>query len=83
MDERHSMRLLRSQLELMQQVGALKAGSVEAMTQFLSGGLKEMTLWHAQESAQEGRKISLEETMAVISLFLEGIRRRASAESHS
>ncbi len=76
MDERHSMRLLRSQLDMMQQVGAIKRGSIRAMTHFLSGGLNEMTLWHAQESASNERKLNLEETMATIAMFLEGVKQQ-------
>jgi AcrR family transcriptional regulator len=69
MDERHSMRLLREQLQLMEQKGHLKAVSIDAMTHFLSGALNESALWLAQKTDYDQ---SLEEVMRLLSLMLEG-----------
>lgn len=72
MDEQHSMRLLREQLQGMQQQGQLKPVSIEALTHFLSGALNESALWIAQmgDASQ-----ALEETAQMISLLLEGFRK--------
>lgn len=77
MDEIHSMRLLRGQLELMKQEGYLKPVSIDAMTHFLSGALNEIALWNAQASKDQS---SMEETTTVISLFLEGFKRRTAEQ---
>ncbi|RXZ80598.1 TetR/AcrR family transcriptional regulator [Paenibacillaceae bacterium] len=71
LDEQNSMRLLRGQLQMMQEHGLLRPVPVEAMTHFLSGALNESALWIAQmpDSSQ-----SLEETMTVMTLFLQGYR---------
>jgi AcrR family transcriptional regulator len=69
MDEENSMRHLREQLGLMQRQGVLKPVPLDAMTHFLSGALNESVLWIAQN---EDDARSLEETMIVISHFMEG-----------
>lgn len=52
MDRSHSMRLLRAQLDAMQQQGHLvRTVSVDALTCFISGGLNETAIWLAQETA--------------------------------
>lgn len=72
MDEQHSMRLLREQLQGMQEQGQLKPVSIEAMTHFLSGALNESALWIAQmPDTSQG----LEETAQMISLLTEGFRK--------
>ncbi|MFD0868340.1 TetR/AcrR family transcriptional regulator [Paenibacillus residui] len=71
MDEQNSMRLLRDQLQWMQQLGYLKPVSIEALTHALSGAMNEAALWMAQ-MPEEGQP--LEETMTVISLLLEGFK---------
>ncbi|WP_028596385.1 TetR/AcrR family transcriptional regulator [Paenibacillus assamensis] len=75
LDGKHSMRLLREQLQMMKERGHLHPVSIDAITHFLSGALNEIALWNAQHSDS---KQSMEETMAVISLFLEGFKRRSS-----
>ncbi|TVX92490.1 TetR/AcrR family transcriptional regulator [Paenibacillus agilis] len=75
LDEKHSMRLLREQLQSMKEHGYLHPVSIDAITHFLSGALNEISLWNAQQSDSEQ---SMEETMNVISLFLEGFKRRSS-----
>lgn len=74
MDEKHSMRLLREQLEIMQQQGYIKEVPLDALTHFISGALNETTLWLAHESA---RPTASEDTMKVIALFLEGLKQQA------
>jgi AcrR family transcriptional regulator len=80
MDEQHSMRLLREQLETMRQQGwfAAGAGSIEALTHFISGALNEMTLWLAHESV---RTDALEDTMKVVGMFLEGLRQQTERKA--
>ncbi|WP_028778964.1 TetR/AcrR family transcriptional regulator [Shimazuella kribbensis] len=63
MDEQNSMRLLKEQLQLIEQQGNMQPLSVEALTHFLSGSLNESALWIAQQSNQTK---SLEDTMNVI-----------------
>ena len=70
MDEEHSMQHLREQLEIMKRHGHLKPIPIEAMTHFLSGALNESVLWIAQSSDDQ----SLEETMSVITYFLQACR---------
>lgn len=72
MDEQNSMRLLREQLQSMQEQGYLRAVSIEAMTHSLSGAMNESALWIAQMPDYEH---ALEETMTVISILLEGFKR--------
>lgn len=50
MDKKHSMRLLKEQLVMMQEQGYILQISTDALTYFLSGGLNEITLWLANES---------------------------------
>lgn len=79
LDEKHSMRLLRGQLEVMRQHGYLQNVPLDVMTHFLSGALNETTLWLAsQESAGPS---ALEETMKVIEWFMEGVKRHSSRDS--
>ena len=73
MDANHSMRLLREQLEMMQNQGNFQDVPLDAMTYFLSGALNETSLWLAHESSL--RPAALEDTMKVIALFLEGIKK--------
>jgi len=73
MDANHSMRLLREQLEMMQNQGNFQDVPLDAMTHFLSGALNETSLWLAHESSL--RPAALEDTMKVIALFLEGIKK--------
>lgn len=68
MDEQNSMRHLREQLQLMQEQGYLKPVPLDALTHFLSGALNESALWIAQSPNDR----SIEETMAVMSHFLNG-----------
>ncbi|MCM3782406.1 TetR/AcrR family transcriptional regulator [Neobacillus mesonae] len=70
MDEENSMQHLREQLQIMQQQGQLKPVPIEAMTHFLSGALNESALWIAQSSDDQ----SLEDTMTVITHFLQGFK---------
>jgi AcrR family transcriptional regulator len=72
MDQNHSMRLLRGQLEIMMQQGHFKTAPLDAMAHFISGALNETALWLAHESVQQA---ALEDTMKVITLFLEGQER--------
>lgn len=69
MDKDHSMRLLREQLDYMQEEGYMRQIPLDALTHFISGGLNEMTLWLANGAAD--RK-SFDETMEVLTLFLKG-----------
>ncbi|MCR8631342.1 TetR/AcrR family transcriptional regulator [Paenibacillus radicis (ex Xue et al. 2023)] len=71
MDEHNSMRLLRGQLQMMEQQGCLKPVSVDAMTHCLSGSLNESALWIAQMPDYQQ---SLEATMRVISHMLTGFK---------
>ncbi|HZG17309.1 MAG TPA: TetR/AcrR family transcriptional regulator [Candidatus Bathyarchaeia archaeon] len=72
-DANHSMRLLRGQLEIMQKQGNFQDVPLDAMTHFISGALNETSLWLAHESSL--RPAALEDTMKVIALFLEGIKK--------
>ena len=71
MDEEHSMRLLREQLQDMEQQGYLKPVSINALTHLLSGAMNEGVLWVAQMSDQEQ---ALADIQAALSLFLDGYR---------
>ncbi|MFC4775940.1 TetR/AcrR family transcriptional regulator [Paenibacillus sp. GCM10023252] len=73
MDERNAMRLLRDQLEEMQQQGYLVPLSIEAITHLISGALNEFALWLAHQPDADKQ---LEEQMSVITLMLEGFRVR-------
>ncbi|RNB69067.1 TetR/AcrR family transcriptional regulator [Brevibacillus panacihumi] len=72
MDEQNSMRLLRAQIQFMQQQGELRQVAVDALTHMLSGAMNEAALWIAQAAEDEQ---AYEESMIVISLLLEGLRR--------
>ena len=72
MDKNHSMRLLREQLDIMQRQGDLQMVPLDVLTYFISGGLNEMALWLANESAQPK---TLDETMNVFSVFLDGFKK--------
>jgi len=71
LDANHSMRLLRGQLEIMQEQGVFQEVPLDAMTHFISGALNETALWLAHESVHPD---ALEDTMKVIALFLNGVR---------
>lgn len=71
MDEQNSMRLMREQLLMMQDVGYMKPISVDGLTHTLSGALNESALWIAQIS--DGRRAFVE-TMDVIKLMFEGLK---------
>lgn len=71
MDQRHSMRLLRAQLQTMQEQGCFRQAPLEVTTYFISGGLNEMALWLARESLNEH---ALDEAMNALSTFLEGFK---------
>ncbi len=71
MDKNHSMRLLRGQLEIMQEQGHFRRVPLDAMTHFISGGLNETALWLANESQQPN---ALDETMNVLAVFLGGLK---------
>ncbi len=71
MDKNHSMRLLRGQLEIMQEQGHFRRVPLDAMTHFISGGLNETALWLANESQQPN---ALDETMKVLAVFLGGLK---------
>ncbi|MOA46345.1 hypothetical protein D3C78_1688440 [compost metagenome] len=71
MDEHNSMRLLRGQLQIMEEQGCLKQGSIEAMTHCLSGALNESALWIAQMPDYEQ---ALAETTIIITNMLNGFR---------
>jgi len=71
MDKNHSMRLLRGQLEIMQEQGHFRRVPLDAMTHFISGGLNETALWLANESLQPN---ALDETMKVLAVFLGGLK---------
>lgn len=77
MDEQNSMRLLRAQLQFMQQQGELRQVAVDALTHMLSGAMNEAALWIAQAAEDEQ---AYEESMSVISLLLEGLRGPDSME---
>lgn len=72
MDKKHSMRLLREQLEIMQEQGYVQQVPLDAAAHFISGGLNETALRLASESMQPN---ALEETMQVLSVCLEGFKR--------
>ncbi|MGF7029281.1 AcrR family transcriptional regulator [Paenibacillus mucilaginosus] len=72
MDEKYSMRLLREQLELMQEQGHIPGVSAAAMAHFLSGALNETSLWLASRTPDAA---DLDNSMNVIRLFLDGIRK--------
>lgn len=74
MDKNHSMRLLREQLDTMQQQGDFQLIPLDALTHFISGGLNEMALWLANQSAQPE---TLDETMKVLTVFLDGFKPNA------
>lgn len=72
MDRQHSMRLLSEQLGIMQQQGHISRRlPLDALTHFVSGGLNEMALWLANDSADATR---MDEAMAVLAAFLEGFK---------
>lgn len=71
MDEHNSMSLLRGQLQIMEEQGCLKQGSIEAMTHGLSGALNELALWIAQVPDDEQ---AWTETKIIISNMLNGFR---------
>lgn len=71
MDKTHSMRLLREQLGIMHDHGYFRKVSLDAMTNFISGGLNEMALWITNESLQAN---ALDEAMKVLDVFLEGLK---------
>lgn len=71
MDRQHSMRLLREQLNIMQEQGQIRRLPLDALTYFISGALNELTLWLANESAHRDK---LEEAMEVLAAFLEGFK---------
>jgi len=72
MDRNHSMRLLREQLADMQRQGCFtRPFSIEAMTACISGGLNEMALWLANESASRD---AMDETMNVLDVLLGGLK---------
>ncbi|MBU5445391.1 TetR/AcrR family transcriptional regulator [Paenibacillus sp. MSJ-34] len=71
-DEQNSMRLLHEQLQFMQRQGCFKPVTIEAMTHFISGALNESALWIAHHPEQ---RHALDDTMKVISLFMEGFKR--------
>jgi len=71
MDEHNSMRLLHGQLQIMEEQGCLKPGSIEAMTHCLSGALNESALWIAQMPDYEQ---ALAETKIIISNMLNGFK---------
>ncbi|EST53734.1 transcriptional regulator [Brevibacillus panacihumi W25] len=77
MDEQNSMRLLRAQIQFMQQQGELRQVAVDALTHMLSGAMNEAALWIAQAAEDEQ---AYEESMSVISLLLEGLRGPDSME---
>lgn len=77
MDEQNSMRLLRAQLQFMQQQGELRQVAVDALTHMLSGAMNEAALWIAQAAQEEQ---AYEESMSVISMLLEGLRGPDSME---
>lgn len=70
MDEENSMRHLREHLDMMQRQGYLKPLPLDALTHCLSGALNESALWIAQNHDVDQ---PLEETMMVISHFLQGL----------
>jgi len=70
-DEAHVMHHLREQLELLQDLGRLKPIPLDALTHFLSGALNESVLWISQHPDQP---LHLEDTMAVISEVLDGLK---------
>jgi AcrR family transcriptional regulator len=72
MDKNHSMRLLREQLGIMHDHGYFRTVPLDAMTHFISGGLNETALWITNESLQPN---ALDETMKVLGVFLEGLKR--------
>lgn len=72
MDERNSMRLLRQQLQSMNELGCFRPVSIDAMTHSLSGALNESALWIAQ--MPDGVQ-ALEDSMAVISMLLDGFKK--------
>lgn len=72
MDQKHSMRLLRDQLGLMQEQGFFRSIPLDALTYFISGGLNETALWLANEP---DRPDALDECMKVLSNILDGLKR--------
>lgn len=72
MDQKHSMRLLRDQLGLMQEQGFFRNIPLDALTYFISGGLNETALWLANKPEQPD---ALDECMKVLSNILDGLKR--------
>lgn len=77
MDEQHSMRHLREQLQLLQEQGYLKRVPLDALTHFLSGALNESALWIAENPYER----SIEETMSVVTHCLSGLIDKSSFPS--
>lgn len=69
MDEQHSMRHLRDQLQLLQEQGYLKPIPLDALTHFLSGALNESALWIAESPNDR----SIDATMSVVTHCLSGL----------
>lgn len=71
MDSNHSMRLLRGQLEIMQDQGCIRSISLDAMTHFISGGLNELALWLANEASES---YALKEITSLLHILLDGFK---------
>lgn len=78
MDKKHSMRLLRGQLGMMQEEGCFRDVSLDAMTHLLSGALNELALWLAHESPASD---ALDDALKALQTLLHGFRHGAHSSS--
>ena len=80
MDKNHSMRLLREQLRSMQSLGYFPMAPLDPLTHFISGGLNEIALWLANESSRPNAR---DETMKVLTVFMEGFKQNTIHSSNA
>ncbi|MED4531531.1 TetR/AcrR family transcriptional regulator [Metabacillus fastidiosus] len=72
LDANHSMKLLYSQLEQMQRNGCFPTTlSVESLTHSLSGAMNESALWIAEQGSID----LIEESMRVLEVYFDGLKR--------
>lgn len=71
LDANYSMKLLYSQLDLMQKNGYFSSLSVESLTHSLSGAMNESALWIAEQGSYE----LIEESMYVLEAYFDGLKR--------
>ncbi|WP_078596114.1 TetR/AcrR family transcriptional regulator [Evansella clarkii] len=71
LDANYSMKLLYSQLEMMQKNGCFPSISLEALTHSLSGAMNESALWIAEQGSYE----LIDESMYVLKAYFDGLKR--------